>query len=331
MLQRIVSGEYAPGGRLVETRIAQELGVSQASVREALRDLEHIGCVSYEPYRGCCVRTFSRRRAARGVPRPCRARVARRRAGRAAMTAAELDELDGLYAAMLAAARAGDPHGQSRADAAFHGAIARGSRNATLERQWTYPRALLAHVHHALATGHRPRRARGGAPADPRGAARRRRQARRQGDAPAPDARGEGLTPPRRFRRAQRLLRLVREVREPGRVQRSGCKTSSLRCSGLVSTFGTPTEPTPLTAAVPERRTRQQRRAPPTREPGARAPPPRRPARGRAGRPARSPSRPAPRSTPRGGRAVTRRLSSSPTRMWPPCISAAAARWNWPG
>jgi DNA-binding GntR family transcriptional regulator len=59
MLQRIVSGEYAPGERLVETRIAQELGVSQASVREALRDLEHIGCVSYEPYRGCSVRTFS--------------------------------------------------------------------------------------------------------------------------------------------------------------------------------------------------------------------------------------------------------------------------------
>ena len=45
MLQRIVAGEYAPGARLVETRIAQELRVSQASVREALRDLEHIGCV----------------------------------------------------------------------------------------------------------------------------------------------------------------------------------------------------------------------------------------------------------------------------------------------
>ena len=59
MLQRIVAGVYAPGSRLVETRIAQELGVSQASVREALRDLEHIGCVVYEPYRGCSVRSFS--------------------------------------------------------------------------------------------------------------------------------------------------------------------------------------------------------------------------------------------------------------------------------
>ena len=39
---------------------------------------------------------------------------------------------------MLAAARAGDAHEQSRADAALHGAIARGARNATLERQWTF-------------------------------------------------------------------------------------------------------------------------------------------------------------------------------------------------
>ena len=39
LLQRIASGELQPGERLVETRIAQELGTSQAPVREALRDL----------------------------------------------------------------------------------------------------------------------------------------------------------------------------------------------------------------------------------------------------------------------------------------------------
>src|ERR671911_3188810 len=59
MLQRIVSGAYPPGARLVETRIAQELGVSQAPVREALRDLEELGCVVHEPFRGCSVREFS--------------------------------------------------------------------------------------------------------------------------------------------------------------------------------------------------------------------------------------------------------------------------------
>ena len=59
ILQRIVAGEYPPGARLVETRIAQELGVSQAPVREALRDLEQLGCIVHEPFRGCSVRAFS--------------------------------------------------------------------------------------------------------------------------------------------------------------------------------------------------------------------------------------------------------------------------------
>ncbi len=138
MLQRIVSGEYAPGSRLVETRIAQELGVSQASVREALRDLEHIGCVSYEPYRGCSVRTFSADELVEAFPVRAALESLAAELASASMTEEELAALDGLYAAMLAAARKGDAHEQSRADAAFHGAIASGSRNATLERQWTF-------------------------------------------------------------------------------------------------------------------------------------------------------------------------------------------------
>ena len=138
MLQRIVSGEYAPGARLVETRIAQEMGVSQASVREALRDLEHIGCVSYEPYRGCSVRTFSADELVEAFPVRAALESLAAELACEAMTDAELDGLDALYAAMLAAARAGDAHEQSRADAALHGAIARGARNATLERQWTF-------------------------------------------------------------------------------------------------------------------------------------------------------------------------------------------------
>ena len=58
LLQRIVSGELEPGERLVETRIAQELGTSQAPVREALRDLELLRLVESEPFRGSRVRVF---------------------------------------------------------------------------------------------------------------------------------------------------------------------------------------------------------------------------------------------------------------------------------
>src|SRR5579885_2851747 len=59
LLQRILSGHYAPGDRLVEIRIAQELGVSQAPVREALRDLESVRFVESAPFRGARVRGVS--------------------------------------------------------------------------------------------------------------------------------------------------------------------------------------------------------------------------------------------------------------------------------
>ena len=40
LMEAIVSGELAPGERIVETRWAKELGVSQSPIREAIRELE---------------------------------------------------------------------------------------------------------------------------------------------------------------------------------------------------------------------------------------------------------------------------------------------------
>ena len=55
LLRRILSGHYDPGERLIELRIAEELGTSQGPVREALRDLEATGLVSSIPRRGTYV------------------------------------------------------------------------------------------------------------------------------------------------------------------------------------------------------------------------------------------------------------------------------------
>jgi DNA-binding GntR family transcriptional regulator len=136
ILQRIVSGEYPPGSRLVETRIAQELGVSQAPVREALRDLEQLGCIVHEPFRGCSVRAFSADELLEAFPvraalEALAARLAAERIGEA-----ELLRLAELLETMRAAARRGDAHGQSQANASFHATIVCASGNATLERQW---------------------------------------------------------------------------------------------------------------------------------------------------------------------------------------------------
>ena len=54
------------------------------------------------------------------------------------ITEPELLQLAELLETMRAAARRGDAHGQSQANASFHATIVRAARNATLERQWSF-------------------------------------------------------------------------------------------------------------------------------------------------------------------------------------------------
>ena len=51
----IVSGEFAPGQRLVIDDLAPQLGVSHSPIRECLRQLEADGFVSIRPYAGVTV------------------------------------------------------------------------------------------------------------------------------------------------------------------------------------------------------------------------------------------------------------------------------------
>jgi DNA-binding GntR family transcriptional regulator len=53
---RIASGELAPGTRVVERQVADQLGVSRVPVREALRVLEREGFVEERATRGMVVR-----------------------------------------------------------------------------------------------------------------------------------------------------------------------------------------------------------------------------------------------------------------------------------
>jgi DNA-binding GntR family transcriptional regulator len=55
----ILSGELAPGTRLVERELAQQLGVSRTPVREAFRKLEHEGLVDQVGRRNLIVREHS--------------------------------------------------------------------------------------------------------------------------------------------------------------------------------------------------------------------------------------------------------------------------------
>src|SRR5437016_11411586 len=119
ILERILNGTYRPGERLVETRIATELGTSQAPVREALRDLELLRFVESEPFRGARVREVSQEELIEIYP--VRAAIEEVAAREAAVTLeGDVGALEAELDAMHAAAAADDLHGLAEHDTAFH-------------------------------------------------------------------------------------------------------------------------------------------------------------------------------------------------------------------
>jgi DNA-binding GntR family transcriptional regulator len=136
ILQLILEGELEPGDRLVETRIARELGVSQSPVREAIRDLAGVGFLEVEPYRGARVRRFTREEFLDDMEMrgELEAIAAQRAAPR--ISPAQLKRLRGLIEEMHSLAEADDPHGQAAKNTEFHRTVVIASGSDALLRAW---------------------------------------------------------------------------------------------------------------------------------------------------------------------------------------------------
>ncbi|MFC6885031.1 MULTISPECIES: GntR family transcriptional regulator [Actinomadura] len=135
IVEGISAGRWEPGERIVERRIATELGVSQGPVREALRQLEAQRLIETLPNRGARVRAFTEQDL--GEIFPVRAGLER--------TAAELalPRLAGRMGALeehnrlLAEAAAGDDLvAQMRLSIAFHREIVETAGNRLLMAVW---------------------------------------------------------------------------------------------------------------------------------------------------------------------------------------------------
>jgi DNA-binding GntR family transcriptional regulator len=136
LLQEILAGVYPPGSRIVETRVARELGTSQAPVREALRDLEALGVIEISAFRGAHVRHPTKAELIEAYE--IRAELESLGAKLALPKIAEpdLEELAGYVDEMLSAADRGDSHAEAVADFQFHARVVEISGNHTLERVW---------------------------------------------------------------------------------------------------------------------------------------------------------------------------------------------------
>lgn len=56
----ILKGDFKSGERLVQTELAERIGVSRMPIREALRTLEIEGLVTLEPHKGAVVRSLKK-------------------------------------------------------------------------------------------------------------------------------------------------------------------------------------------------------------------------------------------------------------------------------
>jgi DNA-binding GntR family transcriptional regulator len=135
LVARILDGTYPAGLQLKELSLAREFNVSQAPIREALRELEGTGLVTSERYRGTRVRgadsvemresyelrlMMEVRSLERGLP----------------LTPAALESLESYVTGMAAAVSRGDSEQYIDAALNFHRGLVEMGGNGTFLKLW---------------------------------------------------------------------------------------------------------------------------------------------------------------------------------------------------
>lgn len=136
IVEAALSGEIKPGDRIVESSLARDLGVSQAPVREAIRDLVLLGFLESEPYKGTSLRSFSpdelwETYTVRAALEALAARLATAR-----LTEEDACVLEDILDQIIDAARNQDLDRIVYLDNVFHETILLISRNRTLHQLW---------------------------------------------------------------------------------------------------------------------------------------------------------------------------------------------------
>lgn len=122
--EEILSGSLGPGSRIRQQDVAQALGVSYTPVREAIRQLQATGLITYEPNRGNAVSSLSADALRelyllRGVVEGLGARLAAEK-----LSEERLSALEALHERMVTALEAGaDAAVLARMSKEFHAMI----------------------------------------------------------------------------------------------------------------------------------------------------------------------------------------------------------------
>lgn len=134
MREAIIRGDLAPGERLMEVQLAEEMGVSRTPVREAIRKLELEGFVAMIPRKGAYVADYTIKDITDVFE--IRAALESLAAGLACerITEQEIDELQILVVKVGKTIKDNDIDALVEVDTEFHDRIYKASRNSRLEQ-----------------------------------------------------------------------------------------------------------------------------------------------------------------------------------------------------
>ena len=132
----ILNRELKPGDRVVETRWARELGVSQSPVREAIRELEMMGLLETRPFQGAFVRTIDKTSLVDAYNVRRGLETVGMEAAMARITDAELADIYMVMGEMAQAVRDGNFELFIEKDGLFHEKILQAAGNPLLLQLW---------------------------------------------------------------------------------------------------------------------------------------------------------------------------------------------------
>lgn len=136
LYEKIIHLEYEPGQRLIETKLAEELGVSRSPVKLALERLEEERLVSRDFGKSPCVTPIQYEdcvmlvEARKGIEGICAYYAAKR------ITEEELKELKALLMRFKLTEERPLPEAFAQTDAQFHRLIVKAARNPYLDQAY---------------------------------------------------------------------------------------------------------------------------------------------------------------------------------------------------
>jgi len=139
IVDRAARGIFKPGQRLIETEVAQELGVSRLPLREALKALESQGIVHSTPHRGTRLMdvTESRFQKLMDIRMALETFALQRAIPNYKANPRRLSKLDRVIRDMEKAAEREDRYRMAECDVQFHRELCLAADNEVLVQMWS--------------------------------------------------------------------------------------------------------------------------------------------------------------------------------------------------